>query len=407
MSLLAQRVSGALHGQLYYPHAAGVGLSFNPYVWNREIDPQSGMLRLVFGLGTRAVDRADDDYTRVVALNAPTRRPEASFDEVRRYTQRQVDTLDLAANRLISSDFVDVANVSPDVPLDMVASRDQDLERLGAETGRSDLFPWILTFDKLLSQTPFPADMREMLKTLEKSYGSPVDVEFTLNFSNRCDYKINLVQCRPLQVAREDVEVALPTQLLDANTVMTARGAVIGHGRATSVDRIIQVVAAEYGQMPIRERYAVARLIGRLMHLEEDGQKKLLLIGPGRWGTSTPSLGVPISFAEINTCSVLCEVVAMREDLVPDVSLGTHFFNELVECDILYLALFPGREGNLLNEDLLQRLPNRLVDLIPSAASRQNVVRVIDSADLGEGKSFRLHANNLTQDVACYIDDAP
>ena len=73
-----------------------------------------------------------------------------------------------------------------------------------------------------------------------------------------------------------------------------------------------------------------------------------MLIGPGRWGTTTPSLGVPVSFAEIDTVSVLCEIVAMRDDLVPDVSLGTHFFNDLVEMDILYLALFPGRQGQLL-----------------------------------------------------------
>ena len=77
-----------------------------------------------------------------------------------------------------------------------------------------------------------------------------------------------------------------------------------------------------------------------------------MLIGPGRWGTTTPSLGVPVHFAEINTVSVLCEIVAMRDDLVPDVSLGTHFFNDLVENDMLYLALFPKREGNYWNDAL-------------------------------------------------------
>ena len=77
MALLVQRVSGAVHGHLFYPQVAGVGLSYNPYVWSEQIDPEAGVLRLVFGLGTRAVDRSDDDYTRVVALNAPQRRPDA------------------------------------------------------------------------------------------------------------------------------------------------------------------------------------------------------------------------------------------------------------------------------------------------------------------------------------------
>jgi hypothetical protein len=406
MSLLVQRVSGSLHGHLYYPQVAGVGLSFNPYVWNQEIDPRAGMLRLVFGLGTRAVDRADDDYTRVVALNAPERRPEASFDEVRRYTQRQVDALDLAANRLLSSDFIDVAQVSHDLPLDVFASQDPELERLGAETGRGDMFSWILTFDRLLTQTSFPQNMRNMLETLERSYGTPVDVEFTANFTGDRDYRINLVQCRPLQVARDENDVSPPAGVAQPGVVMQTHGAVIGHGRVMGIDRIIYVAPATYGQLPIRDRYAIARLIGRLMHPEQPAPQpqRLLLLGPGRWGTSTPSLGVPVSFAEINRCAALCEIVAMRDDLVPDVSLGTHFFNELVECDILYTALFPTREGNLLNEGLLQKLPNRLVDLDPSSANRADVVHVIDAADLGKGETFVLHASNLSQQAICYID---
>ena len=77
MAILVQRVSGAVHGHLFYPQVAGVGLSYNPYAWSEQIDPEAGVLRLVFGLGTRAVNRSDDDYTRLVALNAPQRRPDA------------------------------------------------------------------------------------------------------------------------------------------------------------------------------------------------------------------------------------------------------------------------------------------------------------------------------------------
>ena len=128
-----------------------------------------------------------------------------------------------------------------------------------------------------------------------------------------------------------------------------------------------------------------------------------MLLGPGRWGTTTPSLGVPVSFAEISSVSVLCEIVAMRDDLVPDVSLGTHFFNEMVEADILYLALFPGREGNFLNEDWLTRAPNSLAALLPDAADRANVLRVIDAADLDGGRQIDLVANNLRQQAVCYL----
>ena len=116
MAILVQRVSGATSGSYFFPHVAGVGFSFNPYKWNENIDPQAGVLRLVFGLGTRAVDRSDDDYTRIVALNAPERRPETSFDEVREFAQRKVDLLDLAANRRVSVHFIDVARQSGQLP---------------------------------------------------------------------------------------------------------------------------------------------------------------------------------------------------------------------------------------------------------------------------------------------------
>lgn len=405
MSLLVQRVSGAMYGHRFFPQVAGVGFSFNAYVWNENIDPNAGVLRLVFGLGTRAVDRSDDDYTRVVALNAPQLRPESGTDAVRQYAQRRVDVIDLQANQLVSEDFAEVASQSPGLPLEMFASPDEAAERLMAETGRRDIFPWMLTFDRLLSETSFVADMREMLAILEDAYGCPVDTEFTANFFGDEGYRINLVQCRPLPVNAPGMAAAVPADLRKDDLILEARGAVIGQSRTAPVDRLIYVVPSVYGRLPVNERYAVARLIGQITHADEPRRPKtIMLLGPGRWGTTTPSLGVPVSFAEINTISVLCEIVAMREDLVPDVSLGTHFFNELVEQDILYLALFPDRAGNLLNEEFLRAAPNKLARLIPDAGARSDVVRVIDVAELADGRMLILNANAVNQRVVCYLD---
>ncbi len=408
MSLLVQRVSGSLCGHLFSPDAAGVGLSFNPYVWNEEIDPEAGVARIVFGLGTRAVDRSDDDYTRVVALNAPQRRPEAGLDEVRRYSQRKVDVLDLAANQLVSMDFPDVAAQRPDLPMHLFASRDEELVRMMAEAGRPAPFPWILTFEGLLAETSCIEDLRAMLKTLEEAYGCPVDTEFTLNFFEGSRHRVNLVQCRPMQVSMSRSTEQAPASIPEERTILAARGAVVGKSLHERVDRLIFVSPAVYGRLPVGERYAVARLIGRLMHLDT-GQRveKVLLMGPGRWGTTTPSLGVPVSYAEISKVAFLCEIVAMHEGLVPDVSLGTHFFNELIEAEILYLALFPGRPGHLLNEAFLARMPNRLADLLPDAAGRADVVRVIDAADLPPGEVMQIFADSRGQEVLCYLRSAP
>ncbi|MFH1568074.1 MAG: PEP/pyruvate-binding domain-containing protein [Gemmatimonadota bacterium] len=403
MALLVQRVSGSLHGQRFYPHAAGVALSYNPYAWNKAIDPRAGLLRLVFGLGTRAVDRADDDYTRIVALNVPEMRPESGIDQVRRYTQRMVDVLDLGANRLVSEPFERVGSEAPSLPLDLLSSRDAEMEQRARERRQTGVFARVLTFEGLLKRTTFPADMREMLATLQAAYQYPVDVEFTVNFLDDGAYRVNVVQCRPLQVRQGGPPAPPPAGLARSDILLESRGAVIGQNRQCAIDRLVYVVPAVYGRLTTQERYAVARLIGRLTRPTVTAPTATLaLLGPGRWGTSTPALGIPISFAEIDTVSVLCEIVAMREGLTPDVSLGTHFFNDLIEADMLYLALFPERQDNSLNYQFLESAANRLTDLVPEAASLAPVVRVIDAADWQSRGQLRLHADSLEQWVLCY-----
>ncbi len=408
MAILVQRVSGAVYGDLFFPQVAGVGLSYNPYVWSEEIDPEAGVLRLVFGLGTRAVDRSDDDYTRVIALNAPLRRPEANIDEVMDYAQRRVDALDLARNCFVSLDSNHVFGACPDLPVEMFASR-RALPESRRSGPRRSAPPWILTFDRLLSDTPFVQDLSDLLATLHRAYNYHVDVEFTANFLSDGSYRVNLVQCRPLQVKGSGTIVPAPEGLRSEDVVLEATGTIIGPSTLTVLHRLIYVVPAAYAALPISDRFSIARLIGRLIHPEgeEPHAKTVMLIGPGRWGTTTPSLGVPVSFAEINTVSVLCEVVAMDANVVPDVSLGTHFFNDLVEANMLYLALYPEKKGNRLNQEFLERQTNHLAELSPDDACWEHVVRVIDACTAAKGRALYLNADCLTQRALCYLGPPP
>jgi hypothetical protein len=404
MSLLVQRVSGSRWGSRFFPQVAGVGYSFNPYVWSQYIDPKAGMVRLVFGLGTRAVDRSDDDYTRIVALNDPQRRPDSGADQVRQYSQRRVDVIDLESSHLESSDFADVCRECPGLPLHLYASTDRELASWAASQQLDERTALVLTFDELLSRTSFVEDMRAILATLESAYQSPVDLEFTANFFAKDDYKINLVQCRPLQITQGEVAQDRPEGVPQSDVIMESRGAVIGPSRLSSIDRVVYVEPLLYGQLPIAERYGLARVIGNLMRVpERKPPASIMLVGPGRWCTNSPSLGVPVSFAEIDRAAVICEIVAMRDDLVPDVSLGTHFFNDLVELDILYFALFPGRPHNQWHREFFLQSPNRLAELLPDAAKWAPLLRVIDFADDGlSGYRVRLYANTPEQVVLCY-----
>ena len=399
MALLVMRVSGSAYGRLFYPQVAGVGFSFNPYKWSEHIDPQAGVVRLVFGLGTRAVDRSDDDYTRLVALNAPHRRPESTMDEVCQYAQRRVDVLDLRENRQTSGYFVDVIEDRPALPLDLFATAD-------IPPDAPDTAPnWVLTFDRLLSETSLVRDLRDMLSLLQEAYAYPVDIEFTANFAgDHC--KINLLQCRPLQVrGSEMIRVPSLVDIPPEDVIVEASGAVIGTSRIEDLDRLIYVVPDRYGRLPIPERHEIARLIGEINRLTPaDGSRRVMILGPGRWGTRSPDLGIPVDFRDINRMAVVCEIVAMHEHLIPDVSLGTHFLNELVEMNMLYLALFPRHRKTLLNEDRLLRLPNPLAARLPMSERWADVVRVLDAeAIAGPGRKLTLIANAVEQKAVCYL----
>lgn len=409
MGLLVMRVSGRAFGKNFYPPVAGVGFSFNPYVWSKDIDPNAGVIRLVFGLGTRAVDRSDDDYTRLVALNAPDRRPEHSFDELKQYSQRRVDYIDLEANHLTSGDFQDLLPECGPVALERVSSVDTEAARRARDLrahGRQAAAPRLLTFDGLLKRTDFVEAMREILRLLHEAYDYPVDIEFTANFDEGGRYKINIVQCRPLQVQGAEVVEMPAVEVPAEDRIIAARSAVIGQSRVVQVDTFVYVVPSVYGLLPVRSRYEVARALGdvnkALKARDEDGVT--VLLGPGRWGTSSPSLGIPVAFSDINGVSILCEIVAMREGLIPDVSLGTHFLNELVEMDMLYLALFPADGSNYLNEDIFLRAPSELTHLAPSAAKWSDAIKVVRADSITDGhRSVTLTANAQEQEVNCFL----
>lgn len=402
MALLVQRVSGAAYGEHFFPHLAGVGYSFNTYVWNPEIDPTAGLVRLVCGLGTRAVDRTDDDYTRLIALNTPESTPHSS-DDSSRYCQRRLDALELPRNELTDLAFEQVAeNELADV-LPLFASQDTALLRRARQQGLKNVFSWVLDFGGLLERTDFIETVRRMLRLLRDAYNYEVDVEFTTNFFEDGRFLINLVQCRPFQV-RITAESAARNLAVreggEGTDLLRSRGPIIGSSLATRVDRLIYIIPSAYSLLPEQKRYEVAQIIGAVTHHESAEGRTIMLVGPGRWGTSTPSLGVPVSFGQINTVSVICEVALMHEGLVPDISLGTHFFNDLVELEMLYMAISPGKEEHQLDLDALGKLPNRLPELLPDRAGFADVIRVTDREQLGDGQGIELHADAMHQNAA-------
>jgi len=400
MALLVMRVTGVLQSRTFYPHLAGVGFSYNPFVWSKEIDPEAGVVRLVYGLGTRAVDRVDDDYTRVVALNAPSRRPEPDFQAICRHSQRKVDYIDLEADALKSGYFEDLLKDACDVPVDLFTSIDEH----SAMQGKARR---ILTFDRLLLDTPFVNDMRRLFKTLEAAYERPVDVEFAVNFLDDRTYRINLLQCRPLQVQGTHNPNVPEVCVAPEDALLMSKGAVVGHSRVARLDWILYVHPERYGTLPENVRHAVARAIGEVNRAFGKAGGLVLAIGPGRWGTHMASLGVPVNFSEINHVSALCEVAQMHAFLTPDISLGTHFFGELVELNMLYFALFPDRDGNRLNAVKIETAADHLAELVPDLSESVKPVLRVVRADEVESLGLWLVANAPEQEVVVARRDGP
>ena len=400
MALLVQRVSGNQYDGVFYPHLAGVGMSLNPFVWSSELDPEAGLLRLVFGLGTRAVDRNDDDYTRILALDAPFKRPEGSQEDIRQHTQRRIDYVDLRRNTCTSDYFVDLVDKSPTLPVEYFAERPLVMTRDGTyQSG-----PWQLELDQVLRQIPLVADLRRMLTTIREAYGCEVEIEFTVNLQSKTQYTINLLQCRPLRIRRRDRGIGLSIAPPPETVLLRTHGAVLGASRVTVVDRICYVSPTNYSKLSTQVRYAVARLVGKLVHLPKPKRvERLMLIGPGRFGTTVPELGIPVSSGEINGVSVLCEINVMHEGLNPELSLGTHFFHELVESNMLYLGCAVSRPDNQFRQEYFETAPNRLTDLLPGEDTLSHVVRVIEPPT---GGKFTVQADNFAQDALLWLTDS-
>ena len=404
MALLVQRVSGEPRGRWFYPQLAGVAFSFNPYAWHESIDANAGLLRLVFGLGTRAVNRTDDDYTRVVALNVPEKRPEATFSEVRQHAQRRVDVLDLAERRDRSVEFTDLLKDNVSIPLNLLATRDRELARRRDVDAR---LTWVLTFDRLLRSTRFVQDLREMLAELRDAYRTDVDIEFTVNVlesesgdgEDQLRYLIHLVQCRPFQIQGAHIDATPLPAIADEQVIMRCNGGVVGHSRVDHIGRIVFVRPEGYANLPETRKYELPRIIATITDAEVPDGAGLLLIGPGRWGTSTPSLGVPVSIADIDRVTVLVEIDQIHSGLIADLSLGTHFFNELVERNMLYLAYKNLDDASVLDRGFLDGAPNRLSEILPDAASFWGgIVTVIDAP----GRPWVLNANGQDQFAVLY-----
>lgn len=377
MSILVQRVSGSGAGPYYMPGAAGVGYSRSAYKWLPDMDPQAGMLRLVIGLGTKAVDRTEEDYPRLVNLDRPTVRAYRSDADKHRFSQHNIDLIDRVHGQLRTLPLETVLPALPDWYKRLMLEHDYEAEAALRDAGTPEEVLYV-SCQGLLERTSFPQVMRSLLKSLENVYGTPVDIEYAVNTDEHGDFVINLLQCRPLFTAAPGGKLELPT-LPESDVLFELRDSSMGTTAKRPVDVVVSIDPVGYYRMPYAKKPLVARAIGKINRHYAGSGKGLMLMTPGRLGTSSPELGVPASFADISNFSGVCEVSEDRAGYMPELSYGSHMFQDLVEADIFYCAVWKDRRTISFRPELLDSLPDRFSELCPGFSELAHIFRVVET----------------------------
>ncbi|NOY99565.1 MAG: hypothetical protein GXP40_10270 [Chloroflexi bacterium] len=382
IAILIQFVQGERFGRYYLPHGAGVAFSRNLYRWSPQIRKEDGFLRLVWGLGTRAVDQTGNDYPRLVALSRPLLHPADEVKSIRRYSQQYVDLIDLEENVFKTLPISEVLN-SRYAPLRYIAQVDEDGYLSALRTNLVDSRKLVITFDELLRRTPFAEHMRTALGLLEKHYNSPVDTEFTIKIlapgTLQPKTQITLLQCRPQSHIRNTDEVRLPSEIPEDKIIFSTRR-MVPRGSVQEIRYVLFVSPEKYFSLSTQaERNKLERAIGHLNAALED--QTFIAVGPGRWGTSSPDLGVHIGYADIYNTRALIELSGEGIGSAPEPSFGTHFFQDLMEAQIYPLAIYLDDEDVIFNRPFFYDTPNHLSDWISTNETLLECLRLIAVED--------------------------
>lgn len=381
MAILLQEVQGQQYHQYYFPDVAGVAYSYSPIVWNTRLKREEGFMRLVMGLGTRAVDRIAGDYPRMVNLSHPQLRPDSTPKAIRYYSQHYLDVLDLENNKPATVPITSVLG-SEYYPLRWLVSVDD------GETIRQPLFltrgmdasQLVLTFDGLLGRGEFVPLVKTVLARLAEQYEQPVDIEFAVSLTpgqGQPKLTFHLLQCRPQnQWNAESQEIqSLPTDLAAQDKFLLSTR-MVPQGRVSQIEYVVYVDSDAYYQLDTPADYSeVAHRIGQLNSLLEG--HTFILIGPGRWGSSDAMQGVPVTYADIFNTRALVEVASQRGEFKSEPSYGTHFFQDLVESQIFPLAIHPEESGDDLNTEFLEKAENQIEKFIPGLTKAARCIKVI------------------------------
>ncbi len=378
MALLVQKVEGQILGDIYMPMAAGMGCSYNPYKWMDQMNPNAGMLRLVMGLGTRAVERTPGDYPRLIGLDRASANFYTTIADRHKFSQRFVDVLDLEKGEIRTVSRRQVMDRLPAWQKKMVLSHDTDAEFMLAQ--RQDYRNvYFVDCQGLVNNKKFIQTMSQVLKVLEKAYELPVDIEFALKSEEPGNLKINLLQCRPLKPAAT-VGLKIP-EMEKEKIFFDLRKASARSSKKEKIDTIVWVDPHQYYECPYVKKSDVKGIISKINQVMGEGEKNPMLLVPGRIGTTSPELGVPVVYADISQFKAICEIAYSKAGHSPDLSYGSHMFQDFVEADVFYGAIHENSNTRVFQPNLLEKYPEIFLEICPEETEFAKIVKVYDVKD--------------------------
>lgn len=402
MGIMIQEVVGIRVGPYYFPLYAGVAFSNNELRWSPRVKREDGLARIVMGLGTRAVDRVGDDFPVLISLGQPDLPVNQTTDEMRKYSPRIMDVIDVENNRFSSIPIAWlVQQYGNNIPYlnNMLSVLKNDLvSDFNKYTVNLKTDEIVTTFNGLIKKTPFVEQIKKMLSLLKEKLDYPVDIEFASDGEN-----IYLLQCRPQSRSKNDLPAEIPPDIPDQNIVFTANR-YVSNGKVVGIKHIVYVDPKEYGNLEKHEDLVgVANAVRELNRLLP--RKSFILMGPGRWGSRGDiKLGVQVTYSGINNSSMLIEIAQKKSKHQPELSFGTHFFQDLVEENIKYLPLYPEDKDVLFYANFFTGSENQLGKILPDYSHLENVIKVINTENNHDGRELVVLMNADLGKAVAYLD---
>jgi hypothetical protein len=233
--------------------------------------------------------------------------------------------------------------------------------------------------------------VKKMLATVQAAYGRPVDIEFAWD-----QEKLYVLQCRSLSLRREMERVVIPTGVPTEDKLFVTHTG-LSNAAIADIEYVVYVDPRAYDRLDtVEKKHKVGWAVGQLN--KRLAGSRYALLGPGRWGSNDINLGVRVTYSDINNTRLLVEIAFARDGYTPEVSYGTHFFQDLVEADIAIMPLYPDTAGNSLNEEMLLHAENALAGMDPSLAEMAGVVHLLHMPAVAGGRLLHVFLDAQTQE---------